>query len=32
LPDAPVIFPAEDGPRTMPFRELFPAAFELKAK
>jgi homotetrameric cytidine deaminase len=32
LPDAPVIFPAEDGPRTMLFRELFPLAFEMKAK
>ena len=32
LPDAPVIFPAEDGLCTMPFRELFPLAFEMKAK
>ncbi len=32
LPDAPAIFPAEDGPRTMPFRDLFPLAFEMKAK
>lgn len=32
LPDAPVIFAAEDGPRTMPFRELFPLAFEMKTK
>jgi len=32
LPDAPVIFPAEDGPRTMAFRELFPLAFEMKGK
>ncbi len=30
-PDAPVIFPAEDGPRTMSFRDLFPLAFEMKA-
>ncbi|MGD0098532.1 MAG: cytidine deaminase [Terracidiphilus sp.] len=30
LPDAQVLFPAEDGPRTMPFRELFPLAFEMK--
>ena len=32
LPQAPVIFPAGDGVRTMPFRELLPLAFELKAK
>jgi len=32
LPDAPVIFPAEDGVRTMAFRELLPMAFEMKAK
>jgi len=32
LPDGPVIFPADDGPRTLPFGELFPLAFELKAK
>ncbi len=32
LPDAPVIFPADDGLRTMPFRELLPLAFELKGK
>ena len=32
LPDAPVIFPAEDGPRVMPFRELFPLAFEMNTK
>jgi homotetrameric cytidine deaminase len=32
LPDAPVIFPAADGVRTMPFRELLPLAFEMKAK
>ncbi|MGA3081740.1 MAG: cytidine deaminase [Terracidiphilus sp.] len=32
LPDARVIFPAADGPRVMPFRELLPLAFEMKAK
>jgi cytidine deaminase len=32
LPDAPVIFPASDGPRTMPFRELLPLAFEMEVK
>jgi cytidine deaminase len=32
LPDAPVIFPAVDGERTLPFRELLPLAFEMKAK
>jgi cytidine deaminase len=32
LPDAPVIFAAEDDPRTMPFRDLFPLAFEMKTK
>jgi cytidine deaminase len=30
LPDAPVIFPAADGIRTMPFRELLPLAFDMK--
>jgi len=29
LPDAPVIFAAKDGPRTVLFRELFPLAFEI---
>ena len=29
-PDAPVIFPAADGPRTMRFQELLPLAFEMK--
>ncbi|MGB6690145.1 MAG: cytidine deaminase [Terracidiphilus sp.] len=29
-PHAPVIFPTADGPRTMPFRELLPLAFEMK--
>ncbi len=31
-PDASVIFPGEDGPRTMLFRKLFPLAFAMKAK
>jgi cytidine deaminase len=30
VPDAPVIFPAADGVRMMPFRDLLPLAFELK--
>ena len=30
LPDAPVVFPAADGVRTMAFRELLPLAFEMK--
>ena len=30
LPDAPVIFPADDGPLVLPFRELLPLAFEMK--
>ena len=32
LPDAPVIFPADDGARMLPFRELLPLAFEMKEK
>jgi homotetrameric cytidine deaminase len=32
LPEAPVIFPAADGPRTMPFSAIFPLAFEMKLK
>jgi cytidine deaminase len=32
LPEAMVIFPAADGPRAMPFRELLPLAFEMRAK
>jgi len=32
LPDAPVIFPAAGGLRTLPFRELLPLAFEMKPK
>jgi homotetrameric cytidine deaminase len=31
-PDAPVIFPVEEGVRVMAFRELLPLAFEMKAK
>ncbi|MGD0830279.1 MAG: cytidine deaminase [Terracidiphilus sp.] len=32
LPDAPVIFAAEDGARVMAFRELLPMAFELRGR
>jgi homotetrameric cytidine deaminase len=32
LPDAPVLFPAADGTRTMPFSELLPLAFDMKLK
>ncbi|MGA3263961.1 MAG: cytidine deaminase [Terracidiphilus sp.] len=32
LPDAPVLFPAAEGMRTMAFRELLPMAFEMKLK
>jgi homotetrameric cytidine deaminase len=32
LPDAPVIFSVADGERVIPFRELLPLAFEMKAK
>ena len=32
LPDAPVLFPAADGPRTLPFSTIFPLAFEMKLK
>jgi cytidine deaminase len=32
LPDAPVVFPAADGVRTMAFREILPLAFEMKLK
>jgi cytidine deaminase len=32
VPDGPVIFPAADGVRTMPFRELLPRAFDMKTK
>jgi cytidine deaminase len=31
-PDAPVIFPAADGVRTMAFRDLLPMGFDLKLK
>ena len=30
LPDAPVIFPAADGQRIMPFTDLLPLAFDMK--
>ena len=32
LPDAPVMFPAADGMRTMAFSELMPVAFDMKLK
>jgi homotetrameric cytidine deaminase len=32
LPEAPVLFPAADGLRTMPFSALLPLAFEMKLK
>jgi homotetrameric cytidine deaminase len=32
LPDAPVIFPAANGTRTMPFSTILPLAFEMKLK
>ena len=32
LPDAPVVFPAADGVRVMPFREMLPLAFDMKLK
>lgn len=32
LPDAPVIFPATDGLRTMSFSDLLPLAFDMKLK
>jgi cytidine deaminase len=32
VPDAPVIFAGENGPQTMPLRELLPLAFEMKTK
>jgi homotetrameric cytidine deaminase len=31
-PDAPVLFPAADGPRTMLFADLMPLAFDMKLK
>jgi cytidine deaminase len=32
LPEAPVLFPAAGGQRTMTFAELLPAAFDMKLK
>jgi cytidine deaminase len=32
LPEAPVVFPAAEGVRTMAFRELLPLGFEMKLK
>jgi cytidine deaminase len=32
LPDAPVVFPAADGVRIIPFSEPLPLAFEMKLK
>lgn len=32
LPEAPVVFPAADGLRTMPFAAILPLAFEMKLK
>lgn len=32
LPDAPVVFPASDGVRTMKFGDLLPLGFEMKLK
>jgi cytidine deaminase len=32
LPDAPVVFPAAEGARTMKFSEVLPVAFEFKLK
>lgn len=31
-PEAPVLFPAAEGTRTMPFHELLPLAFDMKLK
>jgi cytidine deaminase len=31
-PEAPVVFPAADGMRTLPFAEILPLAFEMKLK
>jgi homotetrameric cytidine deaminase len=31
-PDAPVLFPAADGPRSMPFSDILPLAFDMKLK
>jgi cytidine deaminase len=32
LPGAPVLFPAADGSRIMPFADIFPLAFDMKLK
>jgi homotetrameric cytidine deaminase len=32
LPDAPIVFPAADGARTMTFSEMLPLGFEMKLK
>jgi len=32
LPEAPVVFPASEGTRTMPFSAILPLAFEMKLK
>jgi homotetrameric cytidine deaminase len=32
LPNAPIVFPAADGVRTMPFDALLPLAFDMKLK
>lgn len=32
LPDAAVLFPSADGPRTMPFSAILPFAFDMKLK
>jgi homotetrameric cytidine deaminase len=32
LSDAPVVFPAADGPRTMPFSAILPLAFDMRLK
>lgn len=32
LPEAPVVFPAAEGPRVMPFAEVLPLAFDMKLK
>jgi cytidine deaminase len=32
LPEAPVVFPAADGARVMPFNEVLPLAFEMKLR
>jgi homotetrameric cytidine deaminase len=32
LPEAPVVFPAADGPRTMSFSAILPLAFDMKLK